>query len=225
MHLRFMLPCLGVAVKRHERTTRCCSFSDVIASKTPPSYERIDVLSRKPEKVDVFPQRQRGERVSTTIARQDKPVQKQHPVSLDDSDSASSRQKESMGVRILVPTMLFASSMIMALAWLGHLKFKELPFVHALFYCWLLVLPEYVLNILAIRIGYRAYTGAQMASFNLCSGVVCVALVSRFVLGEVLHLRDLAGFGLMICAMILISYKQPRIGGHVTERMRQRESS
>jgi uncharacterized protein (DUF486 family) len=104
--------------------------------------------------------------------------------------------------------MLVTSSMVMALAWLGHLRFTEWPFAQTMFICWLFVLPEYFLNISAIRLGYRVYSGAQMAAFRLCSGVVCVALVSAWVIGETLTVRQLGGFALMIVAMALISVKQ-----------------
>ena len=106
---------------------------------------------------------------------------------------------------LIVPMMLFTSSLIMAFAWLGHLKFSQFPLVWATLCCWLLVLPEYFLNISAIRLGQKIYTGAQMASFRLCSGVICVALVSRLVLGEDLTSRKLFGLGLMIVAMFLIA--------------------
>ena len=106
---------------------------------------------------------------------------------------------------LIVPMMLFTSSLIMAFAWLGHLKFSQLPLVWATLCCWLLVLPEYFLNISAIRLGHKIYTGAQMASFRLCSGVICVALVSRLILGEDLTSRKLLGLGLMIIAMVLIA--------------------
>ncbi|MBP0016640.1 MAG: DMT family protein [Cyanobacteria bacterium SBLK] len=97
----------------------------------------------------------------------------------------------------------------MAIAWLGHLKFKQLPFSLAIFCSWLLVLPEYFVNISAIRLGCNLYTGAQMAAFRLCSGVVCVALVSSFLLGEELTPRQLMGFGLMMIAMLFIARKSP----------------
>ena len=115
---------------------------------------------------------------------------------------------------LIVPPMLFASSMIMACAWLGHLKFSQLPFIWATLCCWLLVLPEYFLNILAIRLGHKIYTGAQMAAFRLSSGVICVAIVSRLLLGEDLSIRKLFGFGLMIIAMVLIAKKSPQISVH-----------
>ena len=109
----------------------------------------------------------------------------------------------------LPPVMLFASSLIMAFAWLGHLKFIQLPFIWATLCSWLLVLPEYFLNILAIRLGHKIYTGAQMAAFRLCSGVICVAIVSRFLLGEDFSIRKVFGFSLMIIAMALIARKSP----------------
>lgn len=109
--------------------------------------------------------------------------------------------------RVMVPLMLFASSMIMALAWLGHLRFKQLSFGVAIPLAWLLVLPEYALNIAALRRGYGRYTGGQMAAFRLCSGVICVALVARVVLGEPLTTHKLIGFALMFVAMSLIAVK------------------
>ena len=107
--------------------------------------------------------------------------------------------------RLLVPLMLVGSSSIMALAWLGHLRFREqLSFAAAAALAWLLVLPEYALNISALRMGIRDYTGGQMAAFRLCAGVVCVAIVSRVVLGEMLTPTKILGFGLMFAAIVLI---------------------
>ncbi len=62
-----------------------------------------------------------------------------------------------------------------------------------------------MLNIKALRMGYGPFTGAQMAAFRLCSGVVAVALVSRFFLDEDLSARKLLGFAVMIVAMLLIA--------------------
>ena len=107
---------------------------------------------------------------------------------------------------IAVPAMLLLSTFIMALAWLGHLNFKdELSLVAATAAAWFLVLPEYALNIKALRLGYGIYSAAQMAAFRLCSGVVWVALVSRYVLGEDITLKKGIGFGLMFVSMIMIA--------------------
>jgi hypothetical protein len=100
--------------------------------------------------------------------------------------------------------MLLASSVIMAFAWLGHIRFRGWGFPVALVLSWLLVLPEYVLNVSAIRYGHGTYTGGEMASFNLCTGVLCVALVSQYFLKETLERRQIAGFVLMAVAIVLV---------------------
>ncbi len=104
----------------------------------------------------------------------------------------------------VVPIMLFASSLLMALAWLGHIQYRQRSYLVALLASWFLVLPEYVLNITAFRWGYGTYEGGEMAAINLCSGVLCVALVSRYFLGEVLHKRQILGFTLMAVAVVLV---------------------
>lgn len=105
---------------------------------------------------------------------------------------------------VLVPAMIFASGAFMATAWLGHLRFRHLGFLPALGMSWAIVLPEYVLNVAATRYGFGTFTGAQMASFHLASGVICVALVSRYVLGEDLDAKHALGFVLLGLGMMLL---------------------
>jgi hypothetical protein len=105
---------------------------------------------------------------------------------------------------VLAPLMIFASGAFMAVAWLGHLRIRDHGFLAALGMSWAIVLPEYILNVTATRYGYGTYTGAQMASFHLASGVVCVALVSRFLLGERLEGRHGVGFALLAAGMALL---------------------
>ena len=107
----------------------------------------------------------------------------------------------------VVPAMLFTSSVIMAFAWLGHLRFRGYPMLVALLGSWFLVIPEYMLNVYSTRLGYGLYSGAQMASLNLCTGVICVAGVSVMVLNEKLTRRQWLGFGLMAVAIVLIVYR------------------
>jgi uncharacterized protein (DUF486 family) len=109
---------------------------------------------------------------------------------------------------ILVPVLMLFSSALMATAWLGHLRFRDsIGFGAALALSWLLVLPEYVLNVGATRYGYGTYTGAQMASFHLAFGVLAVAVVARFVLGERLTALQWTGFALLAVATLLITYR------------------
>ncbi len=120
-------------------------------------------------------------------------------------EAADAAPDSTRTVRALaVPAMLFVSSLLMATAWLGHLKFKDAHFLVALAIAWLIVLPEYALNVGAVRLGKGLYSGATMASFNLSTGVICVVLVSRFILEESMNTRQYAGFALMFVAMLLI---------------------
>jgi uncharacterized protein len=109
----------------------------------------------------------------------------------------------------VVPILIFVSSCLMAVAWLGHLRYRDsVGFWTALGISWLIVLPEYMLNVGATRFGYGAFTGAQMASLHLAFGVVAVAFVSHFVLGERLTQTQVAGFALLACATVLITYRK-----------------
>lgn len=109
---------------------------------------------------------------------------------------------------VIVPLMLITSSVLMAFAWLGHIKYRHrLKFVWAFLISWVLVLPEYILNVVAIRWGHEFYSGGAMAAFNLASGVVCVALVSRYFLDEPMSGRKVLGFSLMALAVMLVVYE------------------
>jgi multidrug transporter EmrE-like cation transporter len=47
-----------------------------------------------------------------------------------------------------------------------------------------------------------------MASFHLAFGVVCVALVSHFVLDERISAPQIAGFVLLAASIVLITYRR-----------------
>ena len=104
----------------------------------------------------------------------------------------------------LVPILLFTSSIIMAFAWLGHIRLRNRAFHVSLLMSWFMVLPEYVINVTAFRWGRDFYTGAQMAAFNMAAGVICAALVARFFLKEPIRRRQWLGFVLMAAAIVLI---------------------
>ena len=106
--------------------------------------------------------------------------------------------------RLLAPPMIFVSGAFMALAWLGHLRWKQHGFLAALALSWMIVLPEYVLNVAATRYGHGAFSGAQMAAIHLASGVVCVALVSHFLLGETISRGQIAGLGFLALGIALV---------------------
>ena len=96
-----------------------------------------------------------------------------------------------------VPLMLFTSSLLMAFAWLGHIRYRHKGYLFALLSSWFIVLPEYLLNVAAIRWGVGTYQPSEMAAMNLSSGVLCVAIVSKLFLDEHLSRRQIFGFFLM----------------------------
>ena len=116
-----------------------------------------------------------------------------------------------MAPHIVVPALIFLSGAFMAVAWLGHLRIREYGFWVALLMSWAIVLPEYVLNVAATRYGYGTFSGAQMGMFHLCSGVICVALVSRYVLGESLQSQQLLGMALVAAGMVLVLWRVPAV--------------
>ncbi len=68
-----------------------------------------------------------------------------------------------------------------------------------------------MLNVLATRYGHGTYTGAQMAGFHLASGVVCVTLVSRYLLGETLNTRHISGLVFLTVGMLLLLSGEPGV--------------
>ena len=105
---------------------------------------------------------------------------------------------------VLVPILILLASGVMALAWMAHLRYRHWAFRKALLISWLLVLPEYVLNVWATRWGHGHYTGAEMAALHLSGGVVFVALLSHFLLDEALTRRQVVGFALMAVAIAIV---------------------
>ena len=109
---------------------------------------------------------------------------------------------------LLVPACMLLAACLMSFAWIGHLRFRDsIGFGTALGMSWLVVLPEYVLNVAATRWGYDTFSGAQMATFHLAFGVVAVALVSHFVLDERLTGIQLVGFALLAAGIVLIALR------------------
>lgn len=108
---------------------------------------------------------------------------------------------------VLVPLMLLTAGLLMSFAWIGHLRFKSWTFLTALAVSWLMVLPEYILNVFSVRWGREVFSGAQMAAMHLGSGVLFVTLIARWHLGEHLGWSQYAGFALMAIAIVLILAK------------------
>ena len=69
--------------------------------------------------------------------------------------------------------LLCASSLIMIVAWYGHLKFANSPLWIAILISWGIAFFEYLLQVPANRIGHKVMTAAQLRiiaeMFTLCA--------------------------------------------------------
>lgn len=100
--------------------------------------------------------------------------------------------------------LLCVSNLFMTAAWYGHLKFPRLTMPQAIAMGWFIALIEYCLAVPANRIGYGAYSAAQLKTIQEVITLVIFVGFSFFVLGEVPGWRTFAGFMLIAAGAFLI---------------------
>src|SRR5262245_8856212 len=119
----------------------------------------------------------------------------------------------------------------MTMAWYGHLKFKAVPLIAAIFISWLIALPEYMLQVPANRLGHADEAEMAAAANQPRSGwqhwwrmqfstpqlkiLQEVITISVFIIFNALYTRetvrltDWVGFGIILLAVVVMMY--PRI--------------
>jgi uncharacterized protein (DUF486 family) len=85
--------------------------------------------------------------------------------------------------KVLPVLLLVASNVFMTFAWYGHLKFKSAPLHAAVLFSWAIAFFEYWLAVPANRIGYQAYSAAELKTIQ---EVVTLCVFAMF---TVLYLR------------------------------------
>jgi uncharacterized protein (DUF486 family) len=100
--------------------------------------------------------------------------------------------------------LLCASNLFMTTAWYGHLRFPGLSMPAAILMGWSIALLEYCLAVPANRIGYGAYSAAQLKTFQEIITLVIFVGFSALVLGEAPTLRTLFGFLLIAAGAFVI---------------------
>lgn len=106
--------------------------------------------------------------------------------------------------RVAPILLLCASNLFMTTAWYGHLKFPRLSMPAAILVSWSIALLEYCLAVPANRIGYGAYSAAQLKTIQEIITLVIFAGFSAVVLGEVPNVRTLFGFLLIAAGSFFI---------------------
>lgn len=119
---------------------------------------------------------------------------------------------------ILTITLLVLSNAFMTFAWYGHLKFKEmkwsagLPLVSIILISWGIALFEYMLQVPANRIGFKAYGGPfSLVQLKVIQEVITLVVFVAFSLiffkTETFKTNHLIGFVFLVLAVYFIFKK------------------
>jgi uncharacterized protein (DUF486 family) len=105
--------------------------------------------------------------------------------------------------RLKAAGLLLSSNVFMTIAWYGHLRFKKAPLLVAVLASWGIALLEYVLQVPANRIGYRALSAYQLKIMQEAITLVVFIVFAGFWLGEGMQPRYLVSFGLILAAVMV----------------------
>ena len=111
------------------------------------------------------------------------------------------------GVTARTVSLLVLSNLFMTAAWYGHLRFKNLPLIWAIFGSWLLALPEYALQVPANRIGYTELKAFELKVLQECVTLFVFMVFAWSWLGEPPQLRHFISFALILGAVVVAFYK------------------
>ena len=95
----------------------------------------------------------------------------------------------------------------MTAAWYGHLKYKQSALWKAVLVSWGIAFFEYCLQVPANRIGYGQFTAAQLKTIQEVITLAVFCGFSTFYLGERLRWNVVAGFALIVGAVVLVFKK------------------
>lgn len=100
--------------------------------------------------------------------------------------------------------LLACSSLLMNLAWYGHLNwFRHWSILGAILASWLIALPEYTLQVPANRLGHIQFTAPQLKVIAEALSLTMFLPVSAYVLKELPTWRDLTAFLLIVAGVII----------------------
>ena len=103
--------------------------------------------------------------------------------------------------------LLTISNVFMTAAWYGHLKFKDKPLWIVIIVSWLIASVEYCFQVPANRIGHQYFSAAQLKTIQEVITLIVFCGFSVWYLKEPLKWNYIAGFGLIIAAVVVIFKK------------------
>jgi len=105
--------------------------------------------------------------------------------------------------RIKAAGLLLLSNTFMTVAWYGHLRFRRAPILIAILASWGIAFFEYLLQVPANRIGYRAASAYQLKVLQEAIALVVFMVFAALWLGEGLRPRYLVAFALIFAAVVV----------------------
>lgn len=110
--------------------------------------------------------------------------------------------------KVLPIILLLASNVFMTVAWYGHLKFKSSPLWLTIVASWGIAFIEYCFAVPANRIGYGAYSAAELKTIQEVITLSVFVVFSVLYLGEALTWNHAAGFAFIALGAFFI-FKGP----------------
>lgn len=103
--------------------------------------------------------------------------------------------------------LLTLSNIFMTFAWYGHLKYKQAPILQVVLVCWLIALPEYILQVPANRIGSYQFNPVQLKTIQEIITLSVFCIFTTFYFHESLKWNHFIGFGFLVLAAFFIFKK------------------
>lgn len=103
--------------------------------------------------------------------------------------------------------LLLISNVFMTAAWYGHLRFKQVALWKVVLISWLIAFVEYCFQVPANRFGHAQFSAAQLKTIQEVITLAVFCGFSVWYLKEPLKWNYIAGFGLIIAAVVVIFKK------------------
>ena len=108
---------------------------------------------------------------------------------------------------MLTVILLLIANIFMTIAWYGHLRYKGAPLGVVILASWGIAFVEYCFQVPANRLGHGQFSAAQLKTIQEVITLVVFAGFSTLYLKEPLRWNHLAGFVLIVGAVVLIFKK------------------
>jgi uncharacterized protein (DUF486 family) len=100
--------------------------------------------------------------------------------------------------------LLIASNIFMTAAWYGHLRFRHTVLWKVILVSWGIAFFEYCLQVPANRLGFGAFTAAQLKILQESITVVVFIVFAAVWLGQLPRWNEIVAF-VLIAAAVLVS--------------------